>query len=74
MLLESFLEYSLDDVGDGDKFWSFLPVGEAVGKLWSFLPAGKLLAQAKVTDTTRYSDEGSEISFLEMSEEIKLEL
>ena len=74
MLLESFLEYSLDDVGDGNKLWSFLPVGEAVGKLWSFLPWGKLLAQAKVTDTTWYSDEGSEISFLEMSEEIKLEL
>ena len=31
MLLESFLEYSLDDVGDGNKLWSFLPVGEAVG-------------------------------------------
>ena len=38
MLLESFLEYSLDDVGDGNKLWSFLPVGEAVGKLCSFLP------------------------------------
>ena len=75
MLLESFLEYSLDDVGDGDKLWSFLPVGEAVGKLWSFLPVGgKLLAQAKATDTTRYSDEGSEISVLEMSEGIKLEI
>ena len=35
----------------------------------SFL-RGKLLAQAKVTDTTRYSDEGSEISVLEMSEEL----
>ena len=40
MLLESFLEYSLDDVGDGNKRWSFLPVGEAVGKLWSFFPVG----------------------------------
>ena len=41
MLLESFLEYSLDEVGDGNKLWSFLPVGEAVGKLWSFLPVGE---------------------------------
>ena len=49
--------------------WGKLLASFGVSFLW-----GKLLAQAKVTDTTRYSDEGSEISFLEMSEEIKLEL
>ena len=69
------MEYSLDDVGDGNKRWSFLPVG---GSCWQALEfpscGGKLLAQAKATDTTRYSDEGSEISVLEMSEGIKLEI
>ena len=69
------MEYSLDDVGDGNKRGSFLPVG---GSCWQALEfpscGGKLLAQAKATDTTRYSDEGSEISVLEMSEGIKLEI
>ena len=63
------MEYSLDDVGDGNKLWSFLPVGEAVGKHWSFFPVGEAVGTGEGHGHNRYSD-----SFLEMSEEIKLEL
>ena len=55
MLLESFLDYSLDDVGDGNKLWSFPPVGEAVGKLWSFLPAGEAVGTVEGHGHDRYS-------------------